>query len=72
MTSNAFRNPYNLSDPIGASHYDEQYYQKAVKREEPIRTGTSSGNRRNNPHPSKVCLRLILRFFFSQDKFKLE
>ena len=54
MTSNAFRNPYNLSDPIGASHYDETYYHKTVKREEPIRTGTSSGNRRNNPHPSRV------------------
>ncbi len=54
MTSNSFRNPYNLSDPIGASHYDETFYKKDVTREEPIRTGTSSGNRNNNPHPSKV------------------
>lgn len=54
MTSNAFRVPYYLSDPIGASHYDSEYTQKAIKKEELIRTGSSSGNRSNNPHPSKV------------------
>ena len=60
MTSNAFRNPYNLSDPIGASHYDETYYQKEMTREQPIRTGTASGTRNNNPHPSKEFM--IFRF----------
>lgn len=59
MTSNAFRNPYNLSDPIGASHYDETYYKKTVVREEPIRTGTSSGTRANKPHPTKVVSKFL-------------
>lgn len=59
MTSNAFRVPYNLSDPIGATHYDTQFYPKSIKREEPIRTATASGTRSNKPHPSKVYF-----FFF--------
>ena len=59
MTSNAFRVPYNLSDPIGPSHYDSQYYHKTVKKEEPIRSGTSSGYRSNNPHPSQVLISLL-------------
>lgn len=62
MTSNAFRVPFNLSDPIGASHYDSEYYYKTVKKAEPIRAGTSSGSRINNPHPSKVVLRFLKSF----------
>lgn len=54
MTSNAFRVPFYLSDPIGASHYDSEYSHKEIKKEELIRTATASGNRSNNPHPSKV------------------
>ncbi len=54
MTSNAFRAPFNLSDPIGPSHYDETFYPKYLPREDPIRSGTASGNRSNNPHPSQV------------------
>lgn len=53
-TSNAFRVPFNLSDPIGSSHYDLTYYEKEIDRRPPIRTGTASGTRANNPHPSKV------------------
>ncbi|CAF0969855.1 unnamed protein product [Brachionus calyciflorus] len=60
MTSNAFRIPFNLSDPIGESHYDSQYYHKTAKKEEPIRTGTASGFRSNNPHPSKEFM--VFRF----------
>ena len=56
MTSNAFRVPYNLSDPVGVTHYDENFYQKKIQLEEPIRTGTSSGTRSNKPHPSRVIL----------------
>jgi hypothetical protein len=51
MTSNAFRVPYNLGDPVGSSHYNEVFYPKTVKKEEPIRVDP---NRNNNPHPSKV------------------
>ncbi len=65
MTSNAFRQPYNLSDPIGASHYDETYYQKKIQLEEPIRTGTASGTRSNKPHPSKVIMLLNFLICFS-------
>ena len=54
VTSNAFRVPFNLSDPIGASHYDETFYAKYTGKAEPLRTGTSSGTRANNPHPSQV------------------
>lgn len=53
-TSNGFRVPFNLSDPIGNSHYDGQYYPKFTGKAEPIRTGTASGSRKNNPHPSQV------------------
>lgn len=60
MTSNGFRVPFNLSDPVGVSHYDENFYQKKVKYEEPIRTGTASGNRSNKPHPTKEFM--IFRF----------
>jgi hypothetical protein len=54
VTSNGFRVPFNLGDPIGSSHYDLTFYEKEIKRQEPIRTGTASGTRANKPHPSKV------------------
>jgi hypothetical protein len=54
ITSNAFRVPFNLGDPIGSSHYDETYYPKYTGKAEQIRTGTASGTRANNPHPSQV------------------
>ena len=63
MTSNAFRAPFNLGDPIGATHYDQQYYAKTTEKEEPIRSGTSSGNRCHKPHPLKV-LYFFLFFIF--------
>ena len=60
MTSNLFRTPYNLGDPIGTTHYDDTYYKKDINRREPIRTGTSSGNRNNNPHPTQVLFRSVI------------
>ena len=59
-TSNAFRVPFNLSDPIGSSHYDEIYTSKYTGKAEPIRTGTASGTRSNNPHPSNVIINITL------------
>ncbi len=56
VTSNGFRVPFNLSDPIGPSHYDEIYTPKYTGKAEPLRTGTASGQRANNPHPSQVGL----------------
>jgi hypothetical protein len=53
-TAGAFRVPYNLSDPIGNTHYDEQFYPKIVQKEEVIRAGTASGSRANKPHPTNV------------------
>lgn len=61
MTSNAFRYPYNLSDPIGSTHYDSTFNEKRpIDRAEPIRSGTSSGNRANNPHPTNEFM--VFRF----------
>lgn len=60
MTSNGFRHPYNLSDPINPTHYESQYYAKDARPAEPIRTGTSSGNRANKPHPLQEFM--VFRF----------
>lgn len=60
VTSNAFRVPFNLGDPIGASHYDSEYAPKFTGKAEPLRTGTASGQRSNNPHPSQEFM--VFRF----------
>ncbi|KAK3531892.1 hypothetical protein QTP70_034401 [Hemibagrus guttatus] len=52
-TSRAYRNPYALADPIGVTAYSEDFCWKPPSKPECIRTGTASGNRRNNPHPSQ-------------------
>jgi hypothetical protein len=56
MTSNAFRVPFNLSDPIGTTHYDDTFYQKEINLVEPIRAATASGNRCHKPHPTRVLI----------------
>ncbi|KAJ7995131.1 hypothetical protein DPEC_G00241380 [Dallia pectoralis] len=55
-TTKAFRTSYALSGPIGSTGYSEDFYWKPVVKSEPICTGTASGNRRNNPHPSQSFL----------------
>jgi hypothetical protein len=54
MTSNGFRVPFNLNEPIGTTHYDDTFYQKQIHLVEPIRAATASGNRCHKPHPTKV------------------
>ncbi len=58
-TSNLFRFPYKINDPIGVSHYDQEFYDKAYAKRSLIRTGSSSGFRNNNPHPSKVTFTIL-------------
>uniref|UniRef100_A0A8C4VKK0 Testis expressed 26 n=1 Tax=Gopherus evgoodei TaxID=1825980 RepID=A0A8C4VKK0_9SAUR len=41
-------------DPIGFNTYREEFCWKPYFKAEPIMTGSSSGTRRNNPHPSQV------------------
>ena len=47
-----------LSVPVpklnSVTKYGEDYYEKAYSKRDPIRSGTSSGMRKNNPHPKKV------------------
>ncbi|MCJ8740335.1 hypothetical protein PDJAM_G00057720 [Pangasius djambal] len=51
-TSRTYRNPA-MADPIGVTAYSEDFCWKPPSKPECIRTGTASGNRRNNPHPSQ-------------------
>ena len=39
--------------------YNEDFGYKTVVRDNSLRIGTSSGNRRNNPHPSHVSITLL-------------
>ncbi|KAF7700316.1 testis-expressed protein 26-like [Silurus meridionalis] len=52
-TAKAYRNQYALADPIGMTAYSEDFCWKPPSKPDCIRTGTASGNRRNNPHPSQ-------------------
>ncbi|XP_067102323.1 testis-expressed protein 26-like [Osmerus mordax] len=52
-TTKAFRNPYSLCGPVGSTVYNQDFHWKPVCKPDCIRTGSSSGNRRNNPHPSQ-------------------
>ncbi|GAA6232706.1 testis-expressed protein 26-like isoform X3 [Lates japonicus] len=53
-TSTSFINPYSQSGPFGSTVYNKDFYWKPACKPECIRTGTASGQRRNNPHPSQV------------------
>ncbi|XP_030600466.1 testis-expressed protein 26 [Archocentrus centrarchus] len=44
---------YSQSGPFGSSVYSKDFSWKPACKPECIRTGTASGQRRNNPHPSK-------------------
>nr|XP_006814978.1 PREDICTED: uncharacterized protein LOC102805685 [Saccoglossus kowalevskii] len=50
-TKNSYQAYHELNGRLGTPHYDEQFTWKPPSKREPIRAGSSSGNRRNNPHP---------------------
>lgn len=52
-TSNGFKRNFKLADPIGETTGRTDFSWKTAKPMEPILSGTSSGNRRNNPHPNE-------------------
>jgi len=55
-TRASYQASYELSGPVGVSQYESEYYQKLKRKTTPIRTGSASGNRRNNPHPLETFL----------------
>uniref|UniRef100_A0A4W3KHM9 Uncharacterized protein n=1 Tax=Callorhinchus milii TaxID=7868 RepID=A0A4W3KHM9_CALMI len=53
-SSNGYTYPYHLGEPIGNTLYNIDYCWKPYSKQKAIRSGSSSGFRRNNPHPSQV------------------
>ncbi|XP_069563387.1 testis-expressed protein 26 [Brachyistius frenatus] len=51
--SSSFIDSYSRSRPFGSTVYNKDFRWKPVCKPECIRTGTASGQRRNNPHPSQ-------------------
>ncbi|XP_067663810.1 testis-expressed protein 26-like isoform X2 [Haliotis asinina] len=56
MTSQAYTNAYSLSGPVGNTTYHMEYSVKSEQQQEPVRSGSASGNRKNNPHPSNAFM----------------
>ncbi|XP_034557443.1 testis-expressed protein 26-like [Notolabrus celidotus] len=52
-SSTAFIDSYSHSGPLGSTVYKKDFCWKLACKPESIRTGTASGQRRNNPHPSQ-------------------
>ncbi|XP_072249170.1 testis-expressed protein 26 [Leuresthes tenuis] len=55
-TSTAFIDSYSKSGYIGSTEYNKEFCWKPVSKPECICTGTASGQRRNNPHPSQAFM----------------
>ncbi|XP_056330092.1 testis-expressed protein 26-like [Danio aesculapii] len=55
-----------LDDPVGATVYSEDFCWRPVPKTACIRSATASGNRSNNPHPSKAFM--IWRHYTDQMK----
>ncbi|CAL8362132.1 unnamed protein product [Merluccius merluccius] len=55
-TSGSFGDRRSPSGPVGPSAYSEDFCWKAAPKPECIRTGSASGQRRNNPHPNQGFL----------------
>ena len=62
LGARAFAGRHEISDPVGRTTYMSEYYgekklQDTLKNPmQPIRAGTASGVRANNPHPYEVGL----------------
>ncbi|KAK9521114.1 hypothetical protein VZT92_020950 [Zoarces viviparus] len=56
-TSTSFIDSYSQSGPFGSTVYNKDFCWKPPCKPECIRTGTSSGQRRNNPHPSQSFMK---------------
>ncbi|XP_068441045.1 testis-expressed protein 26 isoform X2 [Clinocottus analis] len=56
-TSTSFKDSYSQSGPIGLTVYNKDFAWKPPCKPECIRTGTASGQRRNNPHPSQSFMK---------------
>ncbi|KAI4885523.1 hypothetical protein NFI96_003617 [Prochilodus magdalenae] len=56
LTSRAYRSSYDLADPVGRTAYSEDFCWRPASKPACIRTGSASGNTRNNPHPGQICL----------------
>lgn len=53
-TARAHRNPYTLDQPLNSTTvYNQEFCWKPTVKPACIRSGTTTGNRRNNPHPSE-------------------
>ncbi|KAG2456692.1 TEX26 protein, partial [Polypterus senegalus] len=68
-TSRAYAYPYERSDPIGNNSYSEEFCWKPFSKPEPIRSGSSSGNRRNNPQSSQSFI--VWRIPHSEQKISV-
>ncbi|XP_062872863.1 testis-expressed protein 26-like [Trichomycterus rosablanca] len=56
QTSRGYRNVYALADPVGRTAYSDDFGWKSQSKPVCIRTGSGTGNRRNNPHPSQFFM----------------
>ncbi|XP_075956415.1 testis-expressed protein 26 isoform X1 [Anarhichas minor] len=56
-TSTSFIDSYSQSGPFSSTVYNKDFSWKPPCKPECIRTGTSSGQRRNNPHPSQSFMK---------------
>ncbi|XP_041462583.1 testis-expressed protein 26-like [Lytechinus variegatus] len=51
-TDTAYRTSFDPRGPLGMTHYNDVHNAKGYNKAEPyLRTGSSSGARKNNPHP---------------------
>ncbi|KAK7097108.1 uncharacterized protein [Littorina saxatilis] len=53
MTSQGFTEPDTVPQAVHNTHYDDEFCHKNQRPASPYRSGTSSGNRNNKPHPPK-------------------
>ncbi|XP_070827394.1 testis-expressed protein 26 [Chaetodon trifascialis] len=53
LAPTSFIDSYSKSGPFGSSVYNKDFCWKPACKPECIHTGTASGQRRNNPHPSQ-------------------